>query len=83
MVWDQNPLLYQLVFIGSLIDLLSLPLFALRQSPGLEPTLRCISSPNPDPNPISKGTSAGRGGCTSLPPRRQPERLPRRRRPPR
>ena len=30
MVWDQNPLLYQLVFIGSLIDLLSLPFFALR-----------------------------------------------------
>ena len=26
-VWDQNPLLYQLVVFGSLIDLLSLPFF--------------------------------------------------------
>ena len=30
MVWEQNPLLYQLVFLGSLLDLLSLPLFAWR-----------------------------------------------------
>ena len=30
MVWEQNPLLYQLVFLASLFDLLSLPLFALR-----------------------------------------------------
>ena len=30
MVWDQNPLLYQLVFLASLFDLLSLPLFAWR-----------------------------------------------------
>ena len=30
MVWEDNPLLYQLVFLGSLFDLLSLPLFAWR-----------------------------------------------------
>ena len=30
LVWEDNPLLYQLVFLGSLFDLLSLPLFAWR-----------------------------------------------------
>jgi hypothetical protein len=54
MVWDQNPLLYQLVFIGSLIDLLSLPFFALRYKLWARtPNLKRISNPTPDPSPNS------------------------------
>ena len=82
MVWEQNPLLYQLVFLGSLLDLLSLPLFAWRY------TRLTLTLPLPlaltlplTPTPTPKGTSGGRGGCTWRPPRGLRRRLASRRSP--